>query len=68
MSAVQPTQKMGLVVNPFLTFGILKHFRPVPTSFEHLLHFVALPQIWLTGLPVDWDKSEGVLPFGFAIH
>jgi hypothetical protein len=27
--------------------------------------FVALPQVWRTGDPVDMESNEGVLPFGF---
>lgn len=45
MSAVQATQKMGRVVNPFFSFGIWKQASPVATFSEHLSQCVAFPHV-----------------------
>lgn len=66
MSEVHATQKIGRVVNPLFNFGIWKQACPVATFAEQRSHFVALPQLCGIGAPVDMDRRDGVLPFGFA--
>ena len=66
ISAVHATQKIGRVVKPLFNFGIWKQVCPVAIRTEQRSHFVAFPQVCTTGAPVDMDRRDGVLPFGFA--
>ena len=60
-------QNIGWLVNPPLFVGILKHVSFITIAVEHLLQCVSFLHIWVEGLPLDWDKRDGILPFGFVI-